>query len=199
MDRRTFVSSTFASLVTNALSANAQPATKVPRIGVLFPGTQAIAAKFVEAFGNGLREHGYVEGRNIVVERRYGDARLDRIVEVAAELVRLQLQLIVTATNVAIAAIQQQSPTMAIVMANSTDPVGTGFVSSLSRPGGYITGITSISSELNAKRLEFLKELIPGLARVAIMWNPDDRGGASDSTKRKALAARFGFSSNPSK
>jgi putative ABC transport system substrate-binding protein len=186
MDRRTFVGTTIGSAVIRAFPANAQPVTKVPRIGVLFPGTRAIAAKFVEAFGNGLREHEYVEGRNIVVERRYGDATLERIVEVAGELIRLKLELIVTATNVAIAAIQRQSPTIAIVMANSTDPVGTGFVASLAHPGGNITGITSFSSELNAKRLEFLKEAIPGLAKVAIMWNPDDRGGVTDFTETES-------------
>jgi putative tryptophan/tyrosine transport system substrate-binding protein len=158
------------------LTADAQPAAKVPRIGVFNASTAASASRNVEAFRRGLREHGYVEGQNIVVERRFGDAKAERIAEVAAELVRLKVDVIVTTTDVAIAAVKQQTQTIPIVMANSTDPVGTGFVASLARPGGNVTGLTSISPELSAKRLELLKEVVPGLSRVAIMWNPDVRG-----------------------
>ena len=118
-----------------------------------------------------------MEGQNIVVERRFGDGgKVERIAEIASELVRMKVDVIVTTTDVAIAAVKQQTQTIPIVMANSTDPVGTGFVASLARPGGNITGLTSLSPELSAKRLELLKEIIPGLSRVAIMWNPDVRG-----------------------
>jgi len=176
MDRRTFVSTAAGALVVKALPANAQPAKKVPRIGVLHVSDSANASQFAAAFTQGLRERGYVEGQNIVVERRFGDNRAERISELASELVRLKVDVIVTNNDLGIAAVKQQTQTIPIVMASSTDPVGTGFVASLARPGGNITGVTGIAPELSAKRLELLKEVIPGLSRVAIMWNPDVRG-----------------------
>jgi putative ABC transport system substrate-binding protein len=188
MDRRTFISAAAGALLVRTLPVHAQPVAKVPRVGVLFPGTPAIATQFVEAFNHGLRERGYVEGQNIVVERRFGDAKLERIVEVAGELVRLKVDVIVTATDVAITAIGRQTQAIPIVMANSTDPVGTGFVASLAHPGGNVTGIASISPDLNAKRLELLKEAVPGLSRVAIIWNPDDRGGVLDYRETESAA-----------
>jgi putative ABC transport system substrate-binding protein len=132
--------------------------------------------QFVEAFAKGLRENGYVEGQNIVVERRYGEARPERMAELAAELVRLKLDVIVTSTDEAIAAVKQQTRTIPIVMVFSSDPVGTGFVASLQRPGGNITGLSTMAPQLGAKRLEFLKEAVPRLSRVAIMWDPGVRG-----------------------
>jgi putative ABC transport system substrate-binding protein len=170
------------------LTAAAQQATKVPRIGVLHVGAPTAVSHFVEAFKQGLREHGYVEGQNIVVERRFGEARAERISEVAAELVRLKLNVIVTSTDLGVAAVKQQTQTIPIVMANSTDPVGTGFVTSLARPGGNVTGLTNISPELSAKRLELLKEAVPGLSRVAIMWNPEVRGGVLDYKESEGAA-----------
>ena len=180
MDRRTFVSTAASALLAKVFPANAQPAAKAPRIGVLHASTAASASQNVEAFKQGLRERGYVEGQNIVVERRFGDGKAERISKLAAELVRLKVDVIVTATDTAIAAVKQQTQTIPIVMANSTDPVGTGFVASLARPGGNVTGLTSISPELNAKRLELVQEAVPGLSRVAIMWNPDVRGAVLD-------------------
>src|SRR3990172_3562942 len=122
------------------LAANAQQPAKIPRIGVLFPSNPAATAHLNEAFKQGLREHGYVEGQNIILERRYGEARVERISDLAAELVRIKVDVIVTATDPGIAAVKQQTQTIPIVMANSTDPVGTGFVASLARPGGNVTG-----------------------------------------------------------
>ncbi len=189
MDRRTFVSTAAGALLVVAFPAHAQPAAKVPRIGVLYATTPASASQNVEAFGRGLQERGYVEGQNIVVERRYGGAIPERMAELAAELVRLKVDVIVTSTDEAIAAAKQQTRTIPIVMIFSSDPVGTGFVASLARPGGNITGLTSISPELSAKRMELLKEVIPGLSRVAIMWNPDVRGNLLEY-KETAEAAR---------
>jgi putative ABC transport system substrate-binding protein len=188
MDRRTFVSTAAGALLLKVFPANAQSAAKVPRIGVLHAGAPAAVSQNVEVFNQGLREHGYVEGQNIVVERRYGEARPERIAEVAAELVRLRVDVIVTATDGAIAAVKQQTQAIPIVMVNSTDPVGTGFVASLARPGGNVTGLTGISPELNAKRLELLREAVPGLSRVAIMWNPDDRGALLDYKETEGAA-----------
>jgi putative tryptophan/tyrosine transport system substrate-binding protein len=176
MDRRTFVSTAGGALLVKAFPANAQSSAKLPRIGVLFPGAPTTATPFVEAFSLGLREHGYVEGQNIVVERRYGEGRVERIAEVAAELVRLKVDVIVTTSDDAIAAVKRQTQTIPIVMTASTDPVGTGFVASLARPGGNITGLSTMAPLLGAKRLELLKEAVPGLSRVAIMWDPDVRG-----------------------
>jgi len=127
-----------------------------------------------------LREFGYVEGKTFVLELRYGEARAERISELARELVSLKVDVIVTATDIAIAAVKQQTSTIPIVMANSTDPVGTGFVASLARPGGNVTGQSTISPELSGKRLEVLREVVPGLSRVAFLWNPEVRGAVLD-------------------
>jgi putative ABC transport system substrate-binding protein len=193
MDRRTFVSSAVGVLLAVALSANAQPAAKVPRIGVLFPGSPANAMQFIEAFAKGLRENGYVEGQNIIVERRFGEGKRELIIEGAGELVRLKLDVIVTATDMAIAELKRLTPSTPIVMSNATDPVGTGFVASLARPGGSITGIAAISPELNGKRLELLKEAVPGLSRVAIILNPDDRGSVLELKEMESAARALGL------
>jgi putative ABC transport system substrate-binding protein len=170
------------------LIVDAQQPTKTPRIGVLHVGAPAAVSQLVEAFKQGLREHGYVEGQNIVVERRFGEARTERISEVAAELVRLKVDVIVVGTDAGIAAVKRQTQTIPIVMANSTDPVGTGFVASLAHPGGNITGLSTMSPELSAKRLEILKEAIPGLSRVAVMWYPDARGAVLDYKETEGAA-----------
>jgi putative ABC transport system substrate-binding protein len=181
------------ALLAAPLTAGAQQAPKAPRIGVLHPGAPAAASQLVAAFKQGLREHGYVEGQNIVVERRFAEARAERLSDIAAELVRLKVDVIVTASDVGIAAVKQQTETIPIVMANSTDPVGTGFVASLARPGGNVTGLSNLSPELSAKRLELLKEAVPGLSRVAIMWSPDVRGAVLDykETENAARSLRL--------
>ena len=161
-------------------SGQAQPAARVSRIGVLHGATAAAVTQNFEALKQEMRALGYVEGKNVVYERRAGDARAERISELAAELVRLKVDVIVAATDPAIAAVKQQTRTIPIVMATSTDPLGTGFVTSLARPGGNVTGLSTISPELSAKRLELLREAIPGLSRVAILWNPDVRGAVLD-------------------
>ena len=170
------------------LTAGAQSSAKAPRIGVLSPGAVSTSSQLDAAFTQGLREHGYVEGQNIVMERRFAEGRPERISEIAAELVRLKMDVIATSTDVAIAAVKQQTQTIPIVMANSTDPVGTGFVANLARPGGNVTGLTGISPELSAKRMELLKEVVPGLSRVAIMWNPDDRGAVFEYKEAESAA-----------
>src|SRR5713101_4925965 len=131
----------------------AQQAAKVPRIGVLIPSTSAATSHLVEAFKQGLREHGYVEGQNIILELRYGEGRGAQISGIAAELVRMKVDIVVTATDPGVAAVKQQTQTIPIVMVNTTDPVGTGFVASLPRPGGNVTGLSTISPELSGKRL----------------------------------------------
>ncbi len=176
IDRRTFVSAATGTLLARGLPAHAQSPAKMPRIGVLHPGTPASAPQSVEAFRQGLREHGYEEGKNIVVEHRYTETRLERVVEIAAEFVRLKVDVIVTSLDVATAEVKRQTQTIPIVMAISIDPVATGFVSSLAHPGGNVTGLSTMAPELAAKRLELLKEVVPGLSRVAFMWNTNVPG-----------------------
>src|SRR5499433_2685159 len=181
------------TLALGALAApiisGAQPAARIPRIGVLHPGAPATSSHFAAAFDQGLREHGYLEGQNIVVERRFGEAKPERISDLAAELVRLKVDVIVTSTDPGIAAVKQQTQTIPIVMANSTDPVGTGFVASLAHPGGNVTGLTNLSVDLSGKRLEILREVLPGLARVAFLWNPEARGTVLDFNESEKAAS----------
>ena len=169
--------------------AESQQPKKIAKIGYLLPSTPAAAAHLLEAFRQGLRELGYVEGKTLVLELRYGEARSERLPELARELVGLKVDVIVTATDVAIAAVKRETQTIPIVMGNSTDPVGTGFVASLARPGGNITGLSSISPELSGKRLELLREVVPGLSRVAFLWNPDIRGGVLDYNQTESAAS----------
>jgi putative tryptophan/tyrosine transport system substrate-binding protein len=184
MRRRAFVSGALALLAT-PFAADAQQAPKIAKIGVLQVGTGTI---LFEAFKNGMRERGYVEGQHVVFEYRSSEGRSERLHEAAAELVRMNVDLIVTSTDQAIAAVKQQTQTIPIVMANSTDPVGTGFVASLARPGGNITGNSAMSPELSAKRLELLREVVPGLSRIAMLWNPDIRGAVLDYRETEGAA-----------
>jgi putative ABC transport system substrate-binding protein len=176
------------SLNVAPLAAGAQQAARLPRIGVLFASTPAATSHLLDGLRQGLREHGYVEGQHIILERRYGQAGAERMSDVAAELVRLKVDVLVAATDPATAALRQQTQTIPIVMANGTDPVGTGFVASLARPGGNVTGLSALSPELSGKRLGLLREVVPGLSRVAIIWNPDVRGALFDYKETEAAA-----------
>jgi putative tryptophan/tyrosine transport system substrate-binding protein len=158
------------------VSAEAQQTKKIAKIGYLAPSTPAAVAHLIEAFRQGLLEHGYVEGKGFVLELRYGDGKAERLPELARELVGLKVDVILTSTDGAIAVVKQQTQTIPIVMATSTDPVGTGFVASLARPGGNVTGLSTISPELGGKRLELLTEVVPRISRVAFIWNPDIPG-----------------------
>jgi putative tryptophan/tyrosine transport system substrate-binding protein len=168
--------------------AEAQQAAKVAKIGYLVPSSPAAAADNVEALRQGLRDLGYVEGKTFVLELRYGEARAERFPELARELVGLKVDVIVVATDGAIAAVKRETQTIPIVMVNSSDRVGIGFVASLARPGGNVTGLTNISPELSGKRLELLREVVPGLSRVAFLWNPDVRGNVLDYKETEAAA-----------
>ncbi len=153
------------------LAADAAPA-KVPRIGFLGGSAPTALAHSLEAFRQGLRELGYVEGQNIALESRWAEGRFDRLPALAGELVRLRLDLIVTAGTPAARAAKEATPTIPIVAVAVGDPVGTGLVASLARPGANLTGLSDITVDLSAKRLEFLKELVPTASRIAILWNP---------------------------
>jgi putative tryptophan/tyrosine transport system substrate-binding protein len=145
----------------------AQQPTKIPRIGYLAPTIAADQSQF-EAFRQGLRDLGYVEGKNIVIERRANQGKLDRNPALAAELVRLTVDVIVAAGSAEIRAAKEATTAIPIVMVRGGDPVGSGFVASLARPGGNITGLAVLRPELSGKRLELLKEIVPKLSRVAV-------------------------------
>jgi putative ABC transport system substrate-binding protein len=177
-----------ATLFAPSLSADAQQAGKVPRIGYLQIGSRLGSG--AEAFLQGLRDLGYVEGKNIVIEYR-GDPqrREDRLPEFAADLVRLKVDVIVALDPPAARAAKNATKTIPIVIRSTADPVQAGFVASLARPGGNITGMTSISTELYGKRLELLKEVIPRLSRVGVLWNPV-RSANAINFKEMEVAAR---------
>ena len=159
-------------LLTAPLVAAAQPATKVYRIGNLNPGSPLLTPHLWEAFRQGLRELGYVEGQNLVIENRYAEGSEEWLRDQAAELVRLPVDVIVAQGAAAIRAAQHATRTIPIVMAATADPVGLGFVASLAYPGGNITGLSFLSAELPGKRLELLKEAVPQSTRIAVLANP---------------------------
>jgi putative ABC transport system substrate-binding protein len=150
----------------------AQERVKVPRIGVLFPGSPATFALRTKAFLQGLGELGYLEGKTIAIEWRWAEEKVERLPELAAELVRLNVDAIVANGTPAIKAVKNATQSIPIVMAVVGDPVGTGLVASLARPGGNVTGFTILAPDLSGKRLELLKEVVPKLSRVAAMLNP---------------------------
>jgi putative ABC transport system substrate-binding protein len=168
--------------------ADAQQA-KVPRIGWLMVNSSQRS----EAFRQGLRELGYVEGKNIVIEMRNVESKVDRLPELAAELVRLRVDLIVALEPPATLAAKDATKTIPIVMRSTDDPVEAGFVASLARPSGNITGVSSVSSELYGKRLELLKEVIPRLSRVAVLWNPDFPAAPVNFKEMETAAKPFGL------
>jgi putative ABC transport system substrate-binding protein len=158
-------------------SAEAQQPTKIPRIGYLALGSPSGNPFRIEAFRQGLRELGYVEGKNIIIEYRYAEGKFDRHPALAAELVRLKVDVIVTAGPPSTRAAKEATATIPIVMTQVGDPVGSGFVASLARPGGNITGLSTLAPELSGKQLELLKEIVPKLSRVAVFGtstNPDN-------------------------
>jgi putative ABC transport system substrate-binding protein len=172
--------STVGCLVTLALlsvplAAEAQLPRTIPRVAylALAPGPlDAVSSERSEALAQGLRELGYVEGKNLIMEYWWSAGNIDRLRENAAELVRLGVHVIVTQGAVATRAAKDMTRTIPIVMGGDTDPVGDGFVASLGSPGGNITGVTTLHRELSGKRLELLKDAVPGMVRVAVLYNP---------------------------
>ena len=170
------------------LAARAQQSARVPRIGILWPNPVTASGHFVDAFRQGLGELGYVEGRNMTIEFRTAEGTMERLPDLAAELVRVPVEVILTATSPTIRAAQQATRTIPIVMGNSQDPVSEGFVASLARPGGNITGLTLFSPDIAAKRLQLVKEIAPALTRVAILWHADDPALALALREMRAAA-----------
>ena len=181
-----------AVLFALCLSVEAQQAARIPRIGILLGASASSVSTRVEAFRQRLRELGYVEGRNIVIEYRYAEGKRERLPDLAAELVRLKVDVIVT-YGAGILAAKKASATIPIVFGAHPDPVGSGLVSSLARPGGNITGLSLMKPDLDGKRLELLKEAFPKVARVAFLWQPGVTGGNLNPTDMEAAAKALGL------
>jgi len=160
------------SFSANVSLADAQQTSKVPRIGYLEPGTASGNAVLLDGFRQELSKLGWIEGKNITIEYRFAEQKLERLPELAAELVRLKVDLIVVTGNPTALAAKSATSTIPIVMTTSADPVGAGLVASLARPGGNVTGNSSLAPELNTKRLEILKDAVPKLARVGVLRHP---------------------------
>src|SRR5262249_30178952 len=168
MRRRDFIKAVVGSAAVWPLAASAQQAGKVWRIGFIAHGHES----FYDALFEGLREYGYEEGRNLIVERRYAQGQAERFKEFAAEMVRLNVDVVVVVTTPAALAVMNASKTIPIVHPNAIDPLNTGLIASLAHPGGNVTGGAQLTAEASAKRLEILKRVVPGLSRAAALWNP---------------------------
>jgi putative ABC transport system substrate-binding protein len=181
-------------LLAAPLAADAQPTGKVYRIGLLLTPTPGETGHLIKALNEGLRERGYVEGRNVVFERRFAEGRQERLPALAAELVQLKVDVLVTGSNPMIAAAKQATATIPIVMAISRDPVGAGFIATLARPGGNITGLANDPTpEIIGKNLELLKQAAPRVSRVAFLWNPLPPGAGTYKNAAESAARNLGM------
>src|SRR5262252_239112 len=173
LGRRRFMAFVAGSLLAAPLAAEAQQAGKVARIGYLLGATREQTSDLVKAFEDGLRDLGYVPGRNVVMESRFADGKLERLPHLAQDLVGLKVDVIVTGSNPHVIAAKQATTMIPIVMVYVRDPVGAGLVASVSRPGGNVTGLSQdVSAEILGKRLALLKELVPQVSRVAVLVFP---------------------------
>jgi putative ABC transport system substrate-binding protein len=190
-NRRKLVLALGAGALTAPLTSFAQQAGKVYRIGILSAGR--FLPELGALFSEGLKELGWIEGKNVVFESRFAEDRLDRLPEFAAELVRLNVDVILTHGTLATVAAKRATTTIPIVMANAGDPLGSGLVASLARPGGNVTGLSMMIPEIAGKWLQILKELVPRLSRVAILWNPANSYLATVFRETEDPARRLGI------
>jgi putative ABC transport system substrate-binding protein len=187
MKKKNTILTLCAMLLALCVSAEAQQPTKIARIGYLSGTSYSANSARVDAFRQGLRELGYVEGKTIVVEWRYAEGKLDRLPALAAELVRLRVDVIVASAPPPTRSAKQATATIPIVMSYDDDPVGNGFVASLARPGRNITGLATLAPELSGKQLELLREIVPKLSRVAVIGNAT-RPGSPQALREVNLA-----------
>ncbi len=193
MRRRQFLGVVGGAAAAWPFAAPAQQSVKVPTIGFLGQLTPSAMSKWTAAFVQRLRELGWVEGRTVAIEYRWAEGRSERFAEVAAELVRLKVDVIVTGGTAAVVAAKQATSVIPIVFAVAGDPVGTGLVASLARPGGNVTGLSNQSADLPSKRLELLREVVPGLRRLAIMANIGSPIGVLEMGEVQAAAKTLGL------
>jgi putative ABC transport system substrate-binding protein len=197
MDRRRFVMTSLAAAVAWPLTAWAQQPSKVYRVGYLAPGVATANARQHKAFIEGLRNHGWIEGKNITLEYRWDETGESRLDALAAELARLPLDVLFAVNTPAALAAKRTKTTRPVVFATVSEPVGIGLVDSLARPGHNFTGLTTINRELMSKRLEVLKEAIPGLARVGYLANPDYVIHQTQLTEMDTAARGLGLTLHP--
>jgi putative ABC transport system substrate-binding protein len=177
-------------LVGCAAMAQAQQPGKIPRIGLLSPFSPSDTAHWHEAFRQGLRDLGWVEGKNISIEYRYAEGRNDRLPDLVTDLLRLKVDIIVASVGTDALVAKHATKTIPIVMASAGDPVGVGLVESLARPGGNVTGLSQMAPDLAGKRLELLKEIVPKLSRVAVLWRPEGAATSPLAWKESQLPAQ---------
>ena len=191
--KRNFVFALAAIFLAFSFVAQAQQPARIPQIGILINTPASLQSAQVEAFRRRLHELGYVEGKTILIEYRYAEGKLERLPDLAAELVRLKVDVIVASAPRAVFAAKKASATIPIVFAVATDPVGLGLVSSLARPGGNITGLSLMAPDLDGKRLELLKEAFPKASRVAFLWFPGAPTGNLSLKEMEAAAKALGL------
>src|SRR5262249_6873637 len=187
MKRRAFIS-LLGGAAAWPLAARAQQTAKLPTIGLMVPSTPLIESQRVAAFLQRLRQLGWIENRNVAIEYRWAEGRSERFVEIATEFVQLKVDLIVASTTLAVIAAKQATAIIPIVIATANDPVGTGLVASLARPGGNVTGVSNQMADTAAKRLELVKEIVPGLRRLAILGNVGNPGAVLEMGEVQAAA-----------
>jgi len=192
MRRRNFIKVIVGSAAAWTLAARAQQPGKIHTIGFLSPSVPVFTA-VITAFSNALRELGWIEGQNIAIERRYAENRLERLPELAAALVRLNVEVIVATGTLGPLAAKDATSTIPIVMTASGDPLGSGLVASLAQPGGNVTGMSLMVPDIAGKRLELLKEILPRLVRVAVLWNAANPYPAIVFKETQTAARRFGI------
>ena len=194
MRRREFIAALGSAVAAWPLVARAQQVAKLPTIGFLVSGTPSSHGQWVAAFVQRLRELQWIEGRTVAIEYRWAEGRPERYNEIAAEFVRLKVDVIVTAGTPATAAAKQTTLVIPIVFVGAGDPVGTGLVATLARPDGNVTGLSSQQTDTTGKRLELLREVVPSLRRLAILANIDNPVAVSDMREVEAAASTLGLS-----
>jgi putative tryptophan/tyrosine transport system substrate-binding protein len=194
MNRRVFLIGSIVGVFASSLPAEAQRVGKVYRVGMLLAGERPTQ---VQALRQGLQELGYTEGQNVVVEVRHADGRFERLPAIAAELVRLKVDVIVATGSEGVQAAKNATRTVPIVMTYVGDPIGRGFVTSLAHPGGNITGVANLGDELDTKRLELLTEAVPRLSRIAVLWNPPQPAHAAQLKNLEVAAQSLGVELQP--
>jgi len=192
MRRREFIA-LLGCAVGLPIASSAEQLTKLPTIGFLGQSTRSAASEWAAAFVERLRGLGWLEGRNIAIEYRWGEGRNERFAEIAAEFVRLKVDVIVTSGTPTVFAVKQETSTIPIVFATAGDPVGTGLVASLARPGGNVTGLATLAADLAGKRIELLREIVPDLGQLAVIGNVGNPFTVLEVSEVEAAANRLGL------
>jgi putative tryptophan/tyrosine transport system substrate-binding protein len=188
MRRKIAISAIVVLILASFYTVNAQQPVKIHRIGILLPNPPSLSPMLLQAFRQALEENGYVEGQNVDIEYRFGDGKSDRYPDLAADLVRRKVDVIVTSSTRASKAVKNATSTIPIVMAAAADPVGAGLITSLAHPGGNVTGLSMRSPDLSGKRLQLLKEVAPRVRHVGVLWNPANDGNAVTLQDTQAVA-----------